>query len=222
MLRHYHHLGVLPEPDPAPGGHCDCTAADLVRVLRIRMLVEAGVPLREVPGLLSEEGGALPPIIDTALERCRSAAGNEPLVLEVLAREQEALELFALTHGIPPAFEETYRLIATDKSARTRYLDLVERMARLCGHDPADCAQTIQHDAALRSMLVPAEADDGGGHPLGTKDDDPASETDPLLERLVLDRAQRAVPMVLAVLCVGGGRAFAPADPVAGGALLST
>lgn len=239
MLRHYHRLGVLPEPERTPGGYRDYTTADLVRVMRIRMLVEAGVPLREVPELLSEQGGAadlqpllqeldtrietlqtrrarlaalagvvaagaeigaLPPMIDTALEKCRTAAGTDPLVLEVLAREQEALELLAITHGIPSAFEEAYRLIATDESARARYLDLVERMARLRGRDPADCAQAvtrladdIQHDAALRSLLVPAHADGSGEDGPGAEDEEPAGETDPLLEQMIPDRAQRAV-----------------------------
>ena len=239
MLRHYHRLGILPEPERTPGGYRDYTTADLVRVMRIRMLVEAGARLRDVPELLSEQGGAadlapllqeldtriealqmrrarlaalagvvaagaeigaLTPMIDTALEKCRAAAGSDPLVLEVLAREQEALELLALTHGIPSAFEEAYRLIATDESARARYLDLVERMARLRGHDPADCAQAItrladdiQHDVALRSLLVPAYADGSGEHDPGAEDGEPAGETDPLLEQLVPDRAQRAV-----------------------------
>ena len=73
MLRHYHRLGILPEPERTPGGYRDYTTADLVRVMRIRMLVEAGARLRDVPELLSEQGGAadLAPLLqelDTRIE----------------------------------------------------------------------------------------------------------------------------------------------------------
>ncbi|WBU37154.1 MerR family transcriptional regulator [Homoserinibacter sp. YIM 151385] len=47
-LRHYHQIGVLPEPERSANGYRAYTAADLVRVLRVRRLAELGVPLANI------------------------------------------------------------------------------------------------------------------------------------------------------------------------------
>ena len=51
-VRHYHHVGLLPEPARDVSGYRTYNAGDVVRLIRIRTLAEAGVPLARVQELL--------------------------------------------------------------------------------------------------------------------------------------------------------------------------
>lgn len=52
-VRHYHAKGLLPEPERDHSGYRRYGAADVVALIRIRILAEAGVPLSRVQALLS-------------------------------------------------------------------------------------------------------------------------------------------------------------------------
>ena len=51
-VRHYHHIGLMQEPARDHSGYRTYGAADVVRLIRIRTLAEAGVPLARVQDLL--------------------------------------------------------------------------------------------------------------------------------------------------------------------------
>ena len=51
-VRHYHQIGLLPEPERDASGYRTYDAAAVVRLIRIRTLAEAGVPLARVRQLL--------------------------------------------------------------------------------------------------------------------------------------------------------------------------
>jgi DNA-binding transcriptional MerR regulator len=51
-VRHYHQVGLMPEPSRDGSGYRTYDAADVVRLIRIRTLAEAGVPLARVQELL--------------------------------------------------------------------------------------------------------------------------------------------------------------------------
>jgi DNA-binding transcriptional MerR regulator len=51
-VRHYHQIGLLPEPERDDSGYRTYDAAALVRLIRIRTLAGAGVPLARVQELL--------------------------------------------------------------------------------------------------------------------------------------------------------------------------
>lgn len=51
-VRHYHQIGLLPEPERNRSGYRTYDAAAVVRLIRIRTLADAGVPLARVQGLL--------------------------------------------------------------------------------------------------------------------------------------------------------------------------
>lgn len=55
-LRHYHALGLLPEPPRQPNGYRDYTAFDLAEVLRIKRLAGLGFSLAEI-GAMQRDGG---------------------------------------------------------------------------------------------------------------------------------------------------------------------
>ena len=54
-VRHYHQVGLLPEPDRDASGYRTYDAAAVVRLIRIRTLAEAGVPLARVRELLDAD-----------------------------------------------------------------------------------------------------------------------------------------------------------------------
>ncbi|MFG1603351.1 MerR family transcriptional regulator [Actinoplanes sp. NPDC049265] len=54
-VRHYHQIGLLPEPGRDTSGYRSYDAAAVVRLVRIRTLAEAGVPLVRVRGLLDAD-----------------------------------------------------------------------------------------------------------------------------------------------------------------------
>jgi DNA-binding transcriptional MerR regulator len=54
-VRHYHQIGLLPEPERDVSGYRTYTGPDVVRLIRIRTLAEAGVPLARVQELLAAD-----------------------------------------------------------------------------------------------------------------------------------------------------------------------
>lgn len=53
-LRHYHHVGILEEPERSSNGYRDYPPAALVTVLRIRRLVDLGFSLAQVATILQD------------------------------------------------------------------------------------------------------------------------------------------------------------------------
>ncbi|MEU5952022.1 MerR family transcriptional regulator [Streptomyces sp. NPDC047525] len=100
-VRHYHHIGLLPEPERDASGYRRYSAQAAVDLIRIRTLADAGVPLARIDALLHAqpaEFAAAVTDIDAALQRkidqlteyrwrIAELAGGERLVLppEVVA-----------------------------------------------------------------------------------------------------------------------------------------
>jgi DNA-binding transcriptional MerR regulator len=63
-VRHYHRIGLLDEPERAANGYKRYRVPHLIRLLRIRRLVDLGVPLSAIPVLEeSEQGAEHPPLV---------------------------------------------------------------------------------------------------------------------------------------------------------------
>ncbi|MYT36430.1 MerR family transcriptional regulator [Streptomyces sp. SID8356] len=56
-VRHYHHIGLLPEPSRQANGYRAYTARDAVLLARIRRLTEIGLSLDEVRDVLADDAG---------------------------------------------------------------------------------------------------------------------------------------------------------------------
>ncbi len=56
-VRHYHHLGLLPEPDRRASGYREYRLRDAVVLARIRRLTELGLSLDEIRDVLADEQG---------------------------------------------------------------------------------------------------------------------------------------------------------------------
>lgn len=55
-VRHYHAIGLLPEPERRVNGYKQYGAAHLVRLLRIRRLVDLGIPLARIGEMIDDPG----------------------------------------------------------------------------------------------------------------------------------------------------------------------
>lgn len=56
-IRHYHHVGLLPEPERRPNGYRSYSVRDAVRLARVRRLTELGLSLDEVRDVLAQDAG---------------------------------------------------------------------------------------------------------------------------------------------------------------------
>lgn len=56
-VRHYHGLGLLPEPDRLPNGYREYRLRDAVLLARVRRLVELGLSLDEIRDVLADDRG---------------------------------------------------------------------------------------------------------------------------------------------------------------------
>ena len=63
-VRHYHRLGLLSEPDRDDAGYRRYDAQAVIDLTRIKVLRDAGIPLRDIPALLSADHDTLTTTID--------------------------------------------------------------------------------------------------------------------------------------------------------------
>lgn len=89
-VRHYHRLGLLPEPDRDSSDYRRYGARAVMELTRIRVLRDAGVPLRDIPELLRADVGALAAAADQIEQDLDTQ-------IEVLQRRKEQVRL--LTAG---------------------------------------------------------------------------------------------------------------------------
>lgn len=166
-VRHYHQIGILPEPARRANGYREYTLSDLARLLRITWLARAGVPLRQIASLDDGDSAST----KRELEEVAAAVAAER---DRLARQYDALSAMieatergrALT-ALPPQLAKTLDRLAeqvTDRAA-ARVLqtdrDMLEVLA-LTGELSSQMAQAYQQLAddphALRATLETARA----------------------------------------------------------------
>lgn len=96
-LRHYHQMGILPEPPRRDNGYREYGAVDVARVLRIKRLASLGLTLEQIGSILKEEasGGAGAPegaaelldCIDAELEARISLLEERRRTISLLKKE---------------------------------------------------------------------------------------------------------------------------------------
>lgn len=170
-VRHYHRLGLMPEPERTPGGYRVYDLTDLVRLLRIRWLARSGVPLGSVATVLAgpfrgpdgDDASAdltadLEALLDATDTQIRALQGKRDALAEMLRRQRAGQPLSPLPKPIVEAFDE---LIGGEPDPRMQALFAHERdgleMLALTGHAPRayfDALQTVLADPVHRRRLV--------------------------------------------------------------------
>jgi DNA-binding transcriptional MerR regulator len=115
-VRHYHQIGLLDEPERASNGYKHYEITHLVRLLRIKRLVDLGVPLARI-ALMGQ--GDEPP--DEAL---RAIDGEIADTIGRLLRTRADLESI-LHHKAPADLPQGFSEIGTDLPDATRALILI-------------------------------------------------------------------------------------------------
>ncbi|MGW0816778.1 MerR family transcriptional regulator [Streptomyces viridiviolaceus] len=89
-VRHYHHQGLLPEPERLPNGYRTYTLRHVVVLARIRRLTELGLGLAEVRDVLADEAGK--DLAEVLEELDADLARQEAAIAERRARLRTLLE----------------------------------------------------------------------------------------------------------------------------------
>ena len=71
-VRHYHQIGLLPEPERDASGYRRYGATAVVSLIRIRTLADAGVPLSQVARMLEADPAAFAEAVDQIDRRLRA------------------------------------------------------------------------------------------------------------------------------------------------------
>lgn len=130
-VRHYHQIGLLPEPERTYSGYRVYDAAAVVRLIRIRTLADAGVPLARVQALLDADPEAFTrgvEEIDRDLRaEIRRLQDNRKRIGRLAAGDQLALPDSVI------GYLDRVRSLGVDK----RYIDLErESWIMLAAHIP--------------------------------------------------------------------------------------
>lgn len=139
-LRHYHQIGILPEPDRGSNNYRYYTLAHVGTLLRIRRLVALGVTLDRVPTFLDDEAGRSDVLLD---ELDRGLAAR----MEQLRDQREVIAQLRAQQrrpDLPPGLDTLAALVASagsDLAGLERDASLV--LARLTGDT---------HEADLHSL----------------------------------------------------------------------
>lgn len=119
-VRHYHAKGLLPEPERDRSGYRTYDAAAVVRLIRIRTLADAGVPLARVQQLLDADPAAFATAVDEIDRRLRAEIAqrrrHRERIAQLAAGESLALPAEAVAYleklrsiGVPEAMVEAER-----------------------------------------------------------------------------------------------------------------
>ncbi|MBC2906949.1 MerR family transcriptional regulator [Streptomyces cupreus] len=119
-VRHYHHLGLLPEPERLSNGYRDYTLRHAVLLARIRRLTELGLGLGEVRDVLADDVGK--ELVEVLSELDDDLARQEAAIRERRARLRALMDSGVSVEG--PVSPELASLFQ-----RTAYLSSHSPMA---------------------------------------------------------------------------------------------
>lgn len=161
-VRHYHHVGLLPEPDRDASGYRTYDAGAVVRLIRIRTLAEAGVPLARVQDLLDADPAAFA-AATTEIDRALRAQVRE------LQEHRRRIAQLA-----DPRTVRFYRLVGrvvseADGDQEALALEMADLLAEMF-EDAAATGQLDQPDLSMDDAAFVGLLDSmATGHPLVTR-----------------------------------------------------
>lgn len=111
-LRHYHQLGLLPEPPRQANGYRDYSPADVARVLRIKRLAGLGFPLSRIGAVLEEMDAEGNETSSSALDELGRELALEIERLQEQRRTIAELRAEHLDPDLPVRFARILRMLS--------------------------------------------------------------------------------------------------------------
>jgi DNA-binding transcriptional MerR regulator len=145
-VRHYHRIGVLPEPARQPNGYRSYTLRDAVLLARIRRLTELGLNLDEVRDVLADDAGK--ELYEVLAELDTDLAQQEEAIRRRRARLATLLEQAADGAGFPAEAPVSPELAAV-------FREMARMAAQLPGPEPAIAAKERELLAMLDGAATP-------------------------------------------------------------------
>ncbi|KUL44473.1 MerR family transcriptional regulator [Streptomyces sp. NRRL F-4489] len=145
-IRHYHHLGLLPEPERRANGYREYGLRDAVALARVRRLTELGLGLEEVRDVLADDAGR--ELREVLTELDADLARQEEALRERRARLADLLRRTEEPGGLPEEGPVSGQLADL-------FAEMARTSARLPGPEPAMAARE-------REMLALLEASGNG------------------------------------------------------------
>ncbi|MGK5498509.1 MerR family transcriptional regulator [Streptomyces sp. URMC 125] len=163
-VRHYHHLGLLPEPARRANGYREYGLRDAVALARVRRLTELGLSLEEVRDVLADDAGR--ELHEVLEELDADLARQEEALRGRRARVRELLRL-AERGGLPTEGPVSPELAAL-------FGEMARAAAELPGPEPAMAAREREL-LALLDTTMPPEARRAMAAALGSAAGEPAA-----------------------------------------------
>jgi DNA-binding transcriptional MerR regulator len=150
-VRHYHHLGLLPEPERLANGYREYRLRDAVALARVRRLAELGLTLDEIRDALADDQGR--ELRDVLLELDADLARQQ----EAIGTRRERLAALLAEGDLGPDSTVSPELAAVLRdlsSGGSRFAEYDRQMLTLIdtGADPADRAAFVD---LLRPLAEP-------------------------------------------------------------------
>ncbi|MFE7979434.1 MerR family transcriptional regulator [Streptomyces shenzhenensis] len=98
-VRHYHRIGLLPEPPRQPNGYREYALRDAVELARVRRLTELGLSLDEVRTVLADDAGK--DLVEILAELDADLARQEEAIRDRRARLAQLLKQAERTGRLP-------------------------------------------------------------------------------------------------------------------------
>ena len=151
-VRHYHRVGLMPVPERRGNGYKQYGVRDLVRLLRIRRLVELGVPLSEVGELGAGESSVeVLRELDAELAQRMEKLAQARASIATILRERTPLD-------VPAGFESVgARMSEADRSIVHVYSRLYDEQAM---GDLRQMIESESREVTDRFVALPENADE--------------------------------------------------------------
>ncbi|MEV4064041.1 MerR family transcriptional regulator [Nonomuraea dietziae] len=181
-VRHYHHLGLLPEPERLPNGYREYRLRDAVLLSRVRQLAALGLSLDELRDVLADDAGK--ELREVLEELDADLAGQQAVI--TLRREKLA-ELLRLVDLNPDS------LISPDLTTALRDLSSGGSRFAALDRELLTLVGAMAGEEEVRTLLAPLTSPDAlaKAHELYARLDalDDAEPGDPRIAALAADLA---------------------------------
>ncbi|MEV4166959.1 MerR family transcriptional regulator [Nonomuraea dietziae] len=181
-VRHYHHLGLLPEPERLPNGYREYRLRDAVLLSRVRQLAALGLSLDELRDVLADDAGKE---LREVLEELDADLARQQAVIKL--RREKLAELLRLVDLNPDS------LISPDLTTALRDLSSGGSRFAALDRELLTLVGAMASEEEVRTLLAPLTSPDAlaRAHELYARLDalDDAEPGDPRIAALAADLA---------------------------------